>query len=207
MAAYIFDCERMKYSNTGLYNYCKNLGLHLQKHIEPTRESIAYFCPPGGEIFGSHTYIKQSSLQKFYLPSLKGYNLWHATYQNSDYVPFRNKMIKVVLTIHDLNFIYNEGKSASKKNKYLKNLQRLIDRSSAIVCVSEYSKKDVEFYCELKGKPLTVIHNGTNTLKEPILNAGSYKPAKPFLFSLGVVTRLKNFHSLLPLVRQNADME
>ncbi len=207
MAAYIFDCERMKYGNTGLYNYCKNLGIHLQKHIDPLNESLTYFCPPGTEIFGKHRYIRQLSLQKFVMPGLAGFDLWHATYQNSDYVPFRNKTIKVLLTIHDLNFMYNEQKSSAKKRKYLNRLQKLIDRSSAIVCVSEYSRKDVEFYCDLKGKPLSVIHNGTNLLEEPLLRKDSYKPLKPFLFSLGVVTRSKNFHSLLPLVKQNADME
>lgn len=207
MTSYIFDCERMKYGNTGLYNYCKNLGLHLQKHIDPNREQLVYFCPPGNEIFGNSKYIRQSSLQKFHMPPLSGFDLWHATYQNSDYVPFLNKKIKVLLTIHDLNFMYNDAKSNAKKTKYLNRLQKLVNRSSAIVCVSEYSRKDVEFYCDLKNKPLAVIHNGTNTLEKPVLKENSYKPGKPFLFSLGVITRTKNFHSLLPLVQQNEDME
>ena len=207
MAAYIFDCERMKHGNTGLYNYCKSLGLHLQKHIDLTRESLAYFCPPGTELFGNTKYIRQSSFQKFVMPPLAGFDLWHATSQYSDYIPFRNRNIKVVLTIHDLNFMYNDQKSPAKKSKSLKKVQKLIDRSSGIVCISEYSRKDVEFYCDLKGKPLRVIHNGTNTLETPQLTSESYKPIKPFLFSLGVLTRTKNFHSLLPIVQQNEQIE
>lgn len=207
MGAFIFDCERMKHNNTGIYNYCKNLGLHLQKHLLPTSEKLAYFCPPGEKIFGKATYIRQSPFHKFFMAPLSGFDLWHATNQYSEYVPFRNRRIKVLLTIHDLNFMYNDEKTTSKKKKYLKKVQGLINRASAVVCISEYSRKDVEFYCDLAGKPLTVIHNGTNMLETPELKKDSYKPSKPFLFSMGVVTRTKNFHSLLPIVQQNDEIE
>ena len=31
MLKILFDCERMKYFNTGLYSYCLNLGQAIQK--------------------------------------------------------------------------------------------------------------------------------------------------------------------------------
>jgi glycosyltransferase involved in cell wall biosynthesis len=141
------------------------------------------------------------------MPSLNGYNIWHSTYQNSQYVPVFNKKIRVILTIHDLNFLYDDTKPEFKKKKYLWHLQRNIDRSCSIVCVSEFSKRDVLQHCDVKNKSITVIHNGTNTLEPPSLVNNSYRPRTRFLFSIGVMNRNKNFHSLLPLLQKNDDME
>lgn len=201
----IFDCERMKYPDTGLYHYCLNLGIHLEKNINLHKEQLFFYTPRGEQHWSFHTgnHITQNRLQKFILPSLNGYDIWHSTYQNTHYMPLRNRKIKVVLSIHDLNFMYDEKKSAAKKQKYLRYLQGLINRADVIVCISEFSKKDVLQHCDIKNKPLYVIHNGTNLLLKPELTTKSYKPRMPFLFSIGVINRKKNFHVLLPLLKKN----
>lgn len=205
----LFDCERMKYSDTGIYHFCLNLGTHLQQHINPLKINLDFYTPPGvNHLFGEKSnHIIQNSLHKFFMPSLRDYNVWHATFQDSYYIPFRNRKIKVVLTIHDLNFLYDESKSEDRKSKHLRRLQKLVQRADAIVCISEYCKKDVLFYCDIGNKPVYVIHNGTNTLQEPELSSNSYVPNKPFLFSLGTICPKKNFHSLFSLLLQNNDME
>ncbi|MBL0182604.1 MAG: glycosyltransferase family 4 protein [Chitinophagaceae bacterium] len=205
----VFDCERMKYENTGLFHYCLNLGNHIKKFASPEREEITFYTPYGSEslIGEKSSHLIQTEIHKFRMPPLKDYAVWHATYQDSYYLPFRNTNIKVILTIHDLNFIYDDSKPWWKKKKYLGRLQMLIDRADLIICVSEYSKKDVNFYCDLKNKPVHVIHNGSNSLQEPMLFSNSYRPVKPFIFSLGTINQKKNFHSLLPLVQQRNDME
>jgi len=208
MKRIVFDCERMKYSSTGLYHYCLNLGLHLEKKLNSSQEQLTFFSPGDTfHLFGANnSHIRQNSLQKFYMPPLKGFDIWHSTYQSSDYVPRRNRRIKVVLSIHDLNFLY-EKKTEAKRLKHLRHLQSNIDRSDAIVCISEYCKKDVLTHCKTGSKPIYVIHNGTNSLQTPWLSSHSYKPARPFIFSLGVICRKKNFHVLLPLLKQNSGME
>lgn len=205
----IFDCERMKYENTGLYHYCLNLGKHIQKQPNSQTEELVYYTPVGSEhIFGArHQYIIQTELHKLRLPALGAFTIWHATHQDSHYVPFWNKKIKVVLSVHDLNFLYDPAKNAVKKKWYLQRLQKLINRADVIICMSEYSCKDVLFYCDIKNKPVHIIHNGTNTLTKPQLLAQSYKPCKPFIFSLGTVNPKKNFHTLLPLVQGQQNLE
>jgi glycosyltransferase involved in cell wall biosynthesis len=205
----IFDCERMKYENTGLYHYCLNLGNHLKKFIENDVEELVYYSPvEATNLFGkTQKHIIQHELHKFRLPVLNKFNIWHATYQDSYYMPFRNRKIKVILSIHDLNFMYDVSKSESKKQKYLRRLQMLINRADVVICISEYCKKDVLFYCDVKNKPVHVIHNGTNTLTKPALLKQSYKPAKPFIFSLGTILPKKNFHTLLPLVKDQPNLE
>ncbi|MBI5856155.1 MAG: glycosyltransferase family 4 protein [Sphingobacteriales bacterium] len=205
MRKIIFDCERMKYPDTGLYHYCLNLGRYLEKNIDLQNERLFFYTPPREQQWSYHSanHITQNPLHKFILPSLNGYDIWHSTYQNTHYMPMKNRKIKVVLSIHDLNFMYDVKKSPSKKQKYLKYMQGLINRADVIVCISEFSKKDVRQYCDTKNKPLYVIHNGTNLLLKPELTTKSYKPRMPFLFSIGVFNRKKNFHVLLPLLKSN----
>jgi glycosyltransferase involved in cell wall biosynthesis len=202
----IFDCERMKYPDTGLYHYCRNLGEQLERNIDPLTEMLHFYTPPGqqGWTITPENHISQSPLHKFFFPSFSSCNIWHTTYQSSRYVPFLNKKIRMVLSIHDLNFLYDEKKTGSKKQKYLRRVQQLINRSDAIVFISAFTRDDVLRHCEVGKKPLYVIHNGTNLLDTPELTPASYKPHKPFLFSIGVVNRKKNFHVLLPLLQQNS---
>jgi glycosyltransferase involved in cell wall biosynthesis len=206
MRKIIFDCERMKYPDTGLYHYCLNLGSYLEKNSDPAREQIFFYTPIGQQHWsaGRRNHITQDPLHKFLMPPFPSFSIWHATYQNTHYMPMLNKKIKVVLSIHDLNFMYDEKKTGEKKQKYLRYMQKLIDRADYIVCISEFSKKDVLTYCNIGNKPLTVIHNGSNMLEDPVLTPDSYKPRKPFLFSIGVMNRKKNYHVLLPLLRNNS---
>lgn len=120
-------------------------------------------------------------------------------------IPQHNKNIKVVLTIHDLNALH-EGKPLEEQKKSLAHTQKLIDRSNVIICISEFCKQDVLKNCEVKNKPIYVIHNGTHSVGKPELHDTSYKPTLPFLFGMGYVNRKKNFHVLLPLL-QNPDVE
>ncbi len=205
----IFDCERMKYTNTGLYHYCLNLGRHLDQRVKTTTEErLTFYSPAAAQHdLGSDTFhLTQHALQKFFMPSLRGYDIWHATYQSTNYIPRRNKKIKVVLSIHDLNFMY-EQKTEAKRHKYLKHLQENINRADAIICISDFCRNDVMRYCNVQHKPVHVILNGTNHLSEPNLVHTSYKPRKPFLFSLGVICPKKNFHVLLPLLKLNRHLE
>ena len=205
----IFDCERMKYENTGLYHYCLNLGIHLKKITRPRQEELIFYSPAETTgLFGPNQHhIIQTDLHKFRMPALKKTKVWHATYQDSYYLPFRNQKIKVVLSVHDLNFLYDPLKSEYKKQRNLRRLQMLINRADVIICVSEYCKKDLLFYCDIKHQPIYVIHNGTNTLTLPELLQQSYLPVKPFIFSLGTILPKKNFHTLLPLVQNQPNLE
>ena len=83
-------------------------------------------------------------------------------------IPEIHKHIKVVLTIHDLNSLH-EGKPKEVQQESLIHTQRLIDRSDAIICISEFTREDVFKHCEVGNKPVYVIHNGIHKLDTPAL--------------------------------------
>lgn len=205
MKKIIFDCERMKYPDTGLYHYCMNLGKYLEENVDRRCEELFFYTPPSEQnwSYSYQNHITQNPLHKFVLPPFHSFDIWHATYQSTHYMPLRNKRIKVVLSLHDLNFLYDEKKSPEKRQKYLRYVQKLIDRADALVCISEFSKNEIQQHCDTRNKPLYVIHNGSNLLQKPALSEKSYKPKKPFLFSIGVINRKKNFHVLFPLLKNN----
>ena len=201
----VLDCERMKYPNTGLYHYCLQLAMAIQRNLDKNRESLqVYVREPEAPAFGpGFDIIPQNSLHKFYMPYPADTAVWHCTYQGSNYFPFRKK-VPVVLTIHDLNFLYDEHKSHEKKQQYLTKLAQKIHSAGHIVAISNYVLTDIKKHFDISEKKCSVIYNGCNisAFTLPALAANKI-PAVPFLFTIGTVVDKKNFHVLPPLLEGN----
>lgn len=197
-----FDCERMKYPNTGLFEYCLQLGLALKKQLTP-QDQIYYYLREGHQhFFGQESnFLMQHSLHKFIFPRNKTIDIWHTSYQTSLYMP-RSTRFKKVLTIHDLNFLY-EGDSTEKQQYYLKKYQKNIDLADHIVAISEFTKQDILNNLNIGSKPVSVIHNGCAEECAELGINPAYLPKKPFLYAMGTVNAKKNFHVLIPLLVGN----
>lgn len=205
MARIILDCDLMKHRNSGLYQYCLNVGNHVGRYFEKNelQDTIRFYVPPAeaNAFDNNDLVITERKWHKMLKPFLWDCDIWHAPFQSGRILPAGNK-IKVLLTIHDLNCLH-EGKAPAEQQKSLAHTQKLIDRADAIVCISEFCKNDVLKNCDVKNKPVHVIHNGTHRLHDPILEPASFRPAAPFLFGMGYVNRKKNFHVLLPMMQHN----
>jgi glycosyltransferase involved in cell wall biosynthesis len=209
MGQIILDCDLMKFPNSGLYHYCLNLGVHVNPLLEEQglpklefyvhRKDRAAFGP-------NNKVIIEHKRHRIFKPFLWNCRIWHAPFQTGRIIPYRNKSVKVILTIHDLNALH-EGKTVREQRESLERTQHLIKRSSVIVCVSEFCKDDVLKNCEVGNKPIYVIHNGSRHVEQPVLGINSYQPKRPFLFGIGYVNQKKNFHTLLPLLEHNPDLE
>ena len=206
MGKIILDCDLMKHKNSGLFQYCLNIGNHVEQLFvkNNSTDKIQYYIPRSevNTFDNKSQCIIERSQHKFVKPFLWDCDIWHAPFQSGRMLPQKNRRLKVVLTIHDLNCLH-EGKQAEEQQKSLAHTQKLIDRADAIICISEFCKKDVMTHCDVKNKAIYVIHNGTHRLHEPELNRASYKPTLPFLFGMGYVNRKKNFHVLLPMMQYN----
>lgn len=210
MADIILDCDLMKHPNSGLYYYCLNLGNSVQELMIHENMKLKYYAPYAErQSFYEHkNVIVERSLHRFIRPFLWRCRVWHAPFQSGRIVPDRrlHPNIKVLLTIHDLNPLH-EGKPVEEQRASLSRTQALIDRSDAIVCISEFCRRDVLANCDTGNRPIYVIHNGTNLLHEPALHRLSYQPARPFLFGMGYLNRKKNYHVLLSLLKSDENLE
>ncbi|HLP36648.1 glycosyltransferase family 1 protein [Lacibacter sp.] len=195
----IVDCERMKYPNTGLYYFCKYLSEALIEQKPAGHNSPAFYIRPSetGFLPEGTLYYPQKWWHKLYHPIPSNYKVWHGTYQGSNYYPGSSK-IKKLLTIHDLNFLYDSNKDAAKKKKYLERTQAMIDRSDQIAVISEFTHQCIREHLDLSNVSVQTIYNGCNTPQE---NTVFQKPSfitsdTPYIFSIGTVLRKKNFHVL-----------
>ncbi len=199
----VFDAERMKYPHTGLYYYCLQLGLALQKIVDENTEELKFYVRPGHQkAFGEDAlYIEQHGLDKFFMPTNNA-TIWHTTYQATNYFPFRKK-VKVVFTIHDLNVVHENKMSPKRLQKELNNIQKKINAADHIVAISHFTLADINKHLKLNNKPASVIHNGCNIQLIQHITAPQNLPTAEFLFTLGNINAKKNFHVLPCLLLGN----
>ncbi|CAM1368690.1 Glycosyl transferase group 1 [Tenacibaculum litopenaei] len=197
----IVDIERMKYPNTGLHNYCKNLADYL---VEDTSFDYHFFTHKKIDLDDKFKRINRKLIDKVFLKPAKKFSLWHGTYQTTKFVP--QKAIKFVLTIHDLNFLY-EDKSESKRQKLIKQIQNRIDRADYITTISTFVLEDIKKHLNLEGKKVKVVYNGVNLVEYPDFNEPKIRPEGDYLFTIGTVLPKKNFHVLIPMLKANPTLK
>jgi len=197
------EMEKLKNQASGLGQFCLNLGEQFQK-INPQNLKLDFYTPSKQKnIFGnSFEYINKKSIHKYFPISNNKYDVWHCIHQESKYLP-GNEKTKLILTIHDLNFL--EKYSGVKQKNKLNKLQKRVDRASAITVISKYTEKIVIENLNVN-VPIHVIYNG-NTLKESSLSPSiDIKKIGEYFFSLGIISEKKNFHSLLSLLEHFTEM-
>lgn len=198
------DCERMKYPHTGLYHFCLQLGKAILGEIDPEQENVEFYLPKFeiGAFGEKSNYKPQHFTHKHLFPKLATEAIWHCTFQGTNYYPF-NKKVRIVLTIHDLNFLYDAKQTEKARKKHLATIQKKIDRSDHVVAISRYVLEDVKRNLILGNKPNSVIYNGCNIDDSLPVSQPENVPDSPFLFSIGTIADKKNFHVLPPLLRNN----
>ena len=198
----VFDCERMKYPHTGLYQFCLQLSQAMLRVSNDLK--LCFYTPSAvGKLLGeTQCYLQQHGWHKFFFPSVKNIALWHCAHQDSDYFPF-GKKTKTLLTIHDLNYFHDNRKTEKKRLDYLHRVQRKIEEADHLVFISQFSLNDTRENLQITGKKTSVIYNGCNIKELPSLTQPPYFPPKPFLLTLGTITYKKNFHVLPRLLPGN----
>ena len=131
----------------------------------------------------------------------KKYDVWHCLHQDSKFLPL-NSHSKLILTVHDLNFLSEHHLNDEKICARLGRLQRKIDRADIIVTISHYTKKVLEENLNVKNKRVEVIYNGCSMSEQSEPEMPSFAPAGDFLFSIGSIASRKNLHVLLPLMQK-----
>jgi len=203
----LIDCERTKHPYTGLFYFCLHLGNALIRQADPAREQLIFYVPPGHRnLFGpGQDYFFYHRFHRWWIPRTRSFSIWHSTYQHSRllYPPGKTR---VVLTIHDLNFLVERKAEPQKIKKYLRQLQAGVDRADHIVCVSQFALSCATSHLRLGNCPVEVIYNGCDINEFPNFDQPRFRPARPFIFSLGTVLPKKNFH-VLPCLLAGNDYE
>jgi len=175
-----------------------------QLAIQSPKYNIHYLAAKKSLISFGNSKIIKANWQQQLLPHLgKKYDLWHSLHQFPRHLP--HKATKHILTIHDLNFIIE--KSPVKANKYLKRLQKNIDKADCITTISEFSKKQITKHLDLSSKPVHVIYNGVDSGVDMLAKKPSLVAETPFFCSIGIFNSKKNFEVLLPIMKKFPDIK
>ena len=195
----LIDTERRRHTPSGLQFFCDNL---LSGLSELHATDIEVYGPEPAFGFPVHSY---SPLHKLFNPLPKRFSLLHVTHQNQGCFPgkFGEKRI---LTVHDLNYLHLEETNPKTKAAFIKQVAKNIDSADHIVCISEYTKKDLlanaRYFPSLSDKPVTVIHNGlpvdpaypAETLRR---NLPTELRDTPYILNIGVSHPKKNQQAII----------
>lgn len=200
----IFDSHEIRYENTGIHHFIKNLVASLVKLSESEDIEIAFFLRKKHIHLLPETEDRKAelvlyrSLYKYVFPYWKFWKgVWHTPFQYPRLMPRRGN---VLLTVHDLNFLYDT--SGEEQARLRKIVQTNIDNASELTTISEYAKNDILNNMDTKGKKINVIYNGCQEYRGEILRPADV-PDAPFLYTIGPTIPKKNFQVLPCLLKNN----
>jgi len=196
------DLEKLKTLHSGLGQFGLHLARNLQDEFSNSKNLHLYIPDSAKGYFPNsnlHIWKRFHQISKVPLEV----EVWHSLHQEAKYFPKKYK--KLLLTIHDLNFLDKYG--GAKLRKKLSNLQDLVDKTDGVSFISKYSKNVANEHLNFDNKQQRVIYNGL-TLKQPIdtVKPNSITNSQPYLFSIGIVSAKKNFHTLIPMMKELTDL-
>src|SRR6185312_941404 len=112
----LIDLGKLKDLNSGLGQVSLNFGHEMSSETRSTNMALYFLVPWNfiGKFEETNVhYVKLSLIRRWFPAFNKRYALWHAIHQDSGYMPPSG--IPYLLTIHDLNFMYEKSEAKAKK--------------------------------------------------------------------------------------------
>lgn len=201
----LLDLERLRYPNSGIANAFRYLTKGLEK-VSSDLQIDLYGCKSSfPEDFSIFTTKERKSWHKLFAPFLSKYAILHISHQLSSYFWHNNKKAVKVITLHDLNFLY-EDISDAKRTKTIKLLNNNLRYADYIICISNFVLQDLEKNKDIldlkKLKGTSVIYNGVNfhaldqSYDMPFPNLAN----KNYILNIGVLFSKKNQLSLIRML-------
>ena len=204
MAKVYLDLEKLKTPNSGLGQF----GLHLSNEIIKRlgKNNVGVYIPEAYTEYYQGVESKTTSILHKYIGVEVKALVWHSFHQEAVYFP-KDKQVKLVLTIHDLNFL--DKYSGAKRKRHLRRLQHLVSAVSAVAFISRYTRKIAESHLTFpEGITKSVIYNGLAVQTDLLPKRPSFvKGVQPFLFTIGIVGEKKNFHTLVKMMLHLPDLK
>lgn len=199
----LITLDSMRVAKTGLHAFGHSLGREILRQGQATFEVNAYTYPiQRGFLGGAVGYVRHRRFHQWLFPLSGRFDLVHFADQYCRFGPARVQG-KTIMTVHDLNQVHELPAGSRKLARYLRRMQIKIAGADQIVAISNFVAADVlRHFPEALGK-ISVIYNGADFSPAPAGHRPAVEPEGPFLFALGMVCAKKNFHVLVPLLRNN----
>lgn len=195
----LIDLERLRHPNSGIANVFRNLAIGLTELTDEFEFEISLFAFKNSllSIKSKFPIVYRKNIHKFFSLYTRGYDLLHTSHQLSAFFHHKRKGQKKIVTLHDLNFLY-EDFSVRKRNKLLSKVKKNIENADVIVCISEFTKRDLllneDLFDYISTPEIVVIYNGMQfpELKRYSLGDLSFLMKKKYILNIGVLFPKKN---------------
>jgi glycosyltransferase involved in cell wall biosynthesis len=196
----------MKNAHSGYFYFGKGLGNALITNNHDRFQLEFYLHKRTPYRFNKKVDVLQlSKWHHIYFPFRNKYDLVHIT---DDMCRLNPNWVnaKKIMTIHDMNRVHVETSTPQEIAQYLQKLKKNIVEVDYVVAISQFVANDIKHYFPEAQNKLSVIYNGANALQVSEGYKPVKAPTKPFLFTIGLLSRQKNFH-LLPALLQDNELE
>lgn len=199
----LIDLSILKHLNCGLGQIALNYGKYYQENITGNEDFELYLLVPKNYLnaFGDKVKYISASVWFIIFPFLlPKFQIWHSIHQLNKFKPFC-RSTKLIVTVHDLNFLYKKSKFKTKKYKL--KIEKELKKATIITTISEFTQKEIYTKLPSISQEVIIIKNGV----ENLTTIKREKPKtiihqnKKFFFSIGVISQKKNFHVLLDLMK------
>lgn len=195
--------------HTGLGEYCMQIGKRLNEQADYLRSKynieLFFILPPKYKgIYGDKVnYVCIKPSRRWLIPfyPLK-FDLLHIPYQcgRLDYMHFAKKQL---LTIHDINFIYEE--TGSKLKRATKKFENKVQHADYLCYISEFAHDDTSKHFNAP-QPYKIIYNGVSDLLPKAENVTlPIDVPDNFLFHISSLMPKKNIHLLIKMMKYLPD--
>lgn len=199
----LLTLDSMRIAKTGLHTFGHSLGREILRQGEAELKVNAYTYPLQRGFLGRAAgYVRHRKFHRWFFPLGRHFDLVHFADQYCRFGPARVQG-KTIMTVHDLNQIYELPAGSRKLERHLRRMKVKITGAHHIVAISNFVAADVVRYFPEARDKISVIYNGADFTQAPPGHRPEYEPHGPFLFALGMVCAKKNFHVLVPLLRNN----
>lgn len=185
---------------TGFGDICRNYARRIAAADTPGIHFILMVPKKHfGEFGDSVTYISSDTPGEDIRERGLEIDLWHSTDQLYEYF-YKSPATKHLLTIHDLNFLYE--KKHIHRWKHVWKFRNRVKEADYISFISHFVENDVDRTYGLAGKPHRVIYNGIR----PVGDSNGVRPGfvededERFFLAISQIRRKKNFHTLVPMM-------
>ena len=195
--------DSMKNGNSGYFSFGKGLGDAL---IRQNNQEFAFkyylFKQTTYQFEGKVDIVYRSGFHNVYFPARNQFDVVHLSDQTCRLKPGRVNA-KTIMTIHDMNKVHLKFSKPHRIDLYIEKLRKLIAQVDKIVAISKFVANDVLHYFPEAANKLRVIYNGAEKLLVPENYKPTFVPARPFLFTIGLLSIQKGFHLLPALLKDN----